>query len=190
MFETSFTLWQLWWQICKAVKRQNKILELIWMWKGLNLLISWTGCRYTLVFAVAFKVRTRTSLTPSKWGHLRFLAYCNDMYSAYKPYPCFVLHVLAIHISPHFECVDAKIILVLALIYLCTLFHTPFTLVSSLQMPGHVGVYLKVSPGVDHYDICNIFSSGAFIENTFHWSHANNSVIKTYLSPRNSENHH
>ena len=47
--------------------------------------------------------------------------------------------MLAIHICPHFECVDAKI--VLALIYLCTLFHTPFTLMSSLWMPGHVGVY-------------------------------------------------
>ena len=67
------------------------------------------------------------------------------MYSAYiggieegKPYPPFVLHVLAIHICPHFECVDAKI--VLALIYLCKLFHTPFTLVSSLRMPGQTVV--------------------------------------------------
>ena len=34
----------------------------------------------------------------------------------YKSYPRFVLQMLAINICPHFECVDAKI--VLALIYL------------------------------------------------------------------------
>ena len=39
---------------------------------------------------------------------------------------------------PYFECVDAKI--ALALIYLCALFHTQFTLVFSLQMPGHIYV--------------------------------------------------
>ena len=58
----------------------------------------------------------------------------DDMYSAYgggideyELYPRFVLHLLAIHICPHFECIDAKF--VFALIYLCTLFHTPFTLI-------------------------------------------------------------
>ena len=66
------------------------------------------------------------------------------MYSAYrgieeyKPYPRFVLHVLAIHICPHFEFVDAKI--VLALIYLCTLFHTPiYTCVLALNASTGVG---------------------------------------------------
>ena len=105
----------------------------------------------TCVFTVVFKARTRTSLTLSKWGHFykartKFVSLLCDKLQCtlptggieeYKPYPRFVLHVLAIHICPHFKCVDAKI--VLALIYLCTLFHTPFILVSSLRMPGHVG---------------------------------------------------
>ena len=42
----------------------------------------------------------------------------------YKPYPCFVLHVLAIHISPHFGCVDAKMS---SLILVQTLSHTIYT---------------------------------------------------------------
>ena len=49
--------------------------------------------------------------------------------------------MLAIHICPHFECVDAEI--VLALIYLCTFCLTPFTLVSSLKMPEQTGVCVK-----------------------------------------------
>ena len=49
---------------------------------------------------------------------------------------------LLIHICPHFECVDAKIVLALIYLYMYTLFHTPFTLASSLRTPGHVGVYV------------------------------------------------
>ena len=47
-------------------------------------------------------------------------------------FPCFECRV---------ECVDAKIVLALIL-YLCTHFHTPFILVSSLRMPVHVGVFV------------------------------------------------
>ena len=72
--------------------------------------------------AVAFRVRTRTCLTPPKWGHfynvrtkicVPSVAYCNYTLSIggieeYEPYPHFLLQVLVIHICPHFECVDAK----------------------------------------------------------------------------------
>ena len=83
----------------------------------------------------------------SEFNTVKLRTYCNDMYSAYrgiqeyKPHPRFVLHVFAIHICPHFQWVDAKI--VLTLIYLCTLFHTPFIRLSSLWMPGHAGVNMN-----------------------------------------------
>ena len=64
---------------------------------------------------------------------LWYIAICTlpiGVIEEYKPYPGLVLYVLGIHICPHIECADAKI--ALTLIYLCTVFNTPFTLVSSL----------------------------------------------------------
>ena len=68
------------------------------------------------------------------------MAYGNNMFSAYrgieeyKPYPCFVLHVLAIHICPHFECVDAEIVCFDILVH--TFSHTIHTCVLALSVLG------------------------------------------------------
>ena len=62
-----------------------------------------------------------------------FVVYFNDMCCAYrgveeyKPYRLIVLHVLAILICPHFECVDAKIVLALIYLHVHTFSHTIYS---------------------------------------------------------------
>ena len=51
----------------------------------------------------------------------------------YKPYPHFVLHVLTVHICPHFECVDVKIVHALIYILEHTFSHTIYTRVLALN---------------------------------------------------------
>ena len=83
---------------------------------------------HTHVFEPAFKERMSASLTLSKWGHFLqtkdkvfVLALCRKDIEEYRPYPHIVLNMCLLkHICPHFECVDAKI--VLDLIYLGTFF--------------------------------------------------------------------
>ena len=136
--------------------------------------------RATCALAVAFKART--SLTPSKWRHFykartKLLAYGNDMYSACWGYRG-VLYVLAIHICPHFVCVDALI--VVTLIYFCTLFHTPFTRVSLLWMQRLLGVWECGCGGC----ICN-----PIFPRTMMWQHTDTLRILHLRGPINVSSH-